>query len=113
MNNVKETADDIDLLQHFGSSGVLILILAPIYAQSLSRGVRMIAVTEVKQKLIEAGFQAHEREIVKISRELGFSLIYPHNKSHILVESEGKIVEISTRAGFTEDFYTGIAFENA
>jgi len=105
MKNCVVEKDDIDLLQHFGSSGVLLLILAPIYAQSLKSSVRMVAVTEVKRKLREAGYGTHEREIVKLAVGLGFSLRYPHNKAHVLVESEEKIREISNRAGFSHSFY--------
>jgi len=57
------------------------------------------------KKLREAGFQAHEREIVKLAVGLGFSVGYSHYKAHMLVESEEKIIEISARAGFSETFY--------
>jgi len=104
--------DDIDLLQHFGASGVLLLVFAPIYIQSLRRGVRMVAVTEIKRKLREGGYQSHEREIVKLCRELGFAIAYPHNKAHVLVESEEKIREVSTRAGFSKTFYSEIKLDD-
>jgi hypothetical protein len=52
----------------------------------------MIAVRKTPtQKLTETGFQAHEREMVKLAIGLGFSVDYPHNKAHVLVESEEKI----------------------
>lgn len=97
--------DDIDLLQYFGASGVLLLTLAPIYIQSLKRGVRMIAVTEIKRKLREGGYKSYGQEIVKLCRELGFNVAYPHNKAHVLVESEEKLIEISAKAGFSRGFY--------
>ena len=108
MKNVKDLTDDIDLLQHFGSSGVLMLILAPMYVQSLKRKVRMVAVTEIKRLLREGGYGAHEREIVKLAVGLGFSLSYPHNKAHVVVESEENLRDISTRAGFSKDFCCSI-----
>ncbi|MFA5065073.1 MAG: hypothetical protein WC566_06380 [Dehalococcoidia bacterium] len=55
----------------------------------------MIAVAENMRKIGEAGFQAHEREIVKLSRELEFTVTCPRNKAHVLVESKEKIVEIA------------------
>ena len=87
---------------------MLLLILAPIYAQSLYRRVRMIAVRKPKQKLIKAGFQAHEREIVKLAVGLGFTIAYPHKEAHVLVESEEKIRVISIRAGFSTNFYSDV-----
>jgi len=96
--------DDIDLLQYFGASGVLLLVFAPIYIQSLRSGVRLVSVTEIKRKLREGGYQSHEREIVKLCRELGFSVAYPHNKAHVLVESEEKIRQVSNGAGFSRRF---------
>jgi len=65
----------------------------------------MFSVTEIKRKLREGGHQSHEREIVKRCRQLGFNVVYAHNKAHILIESEEKIREISTRAGLSYDFY--------
>ncbi|MCX6001446.1 MAG: hypothetical protein NTY79_02755 [Chloroflexi bacterium] len=56
----------------------------------------------------EAGYEAHEREIVKLAVGLGFNLRYPHNKAHVLVEPEEKIREISTRAGFSAGFYNDV-----
>jgi len=64
----------------------------------------MIAVTETKQMLRQVGFQAHDREIVKLAVGLGFTVVYPHNKAHMLVESVETIAKISTRAGFSEYF---------
>lgn len=94
----------IDILQRFAFSGTLLMTVAPIDVQSLGRGVRMIAMTETKQKLIKAVFQAHEREIVKPVVGLGFTVDYPHNKANSLVESNKKIVEISAGVGFSDVF---------
>ena len=54
---------------------------------------------------LQAGFQAHEREIVELATGLGFTLTYPHSKAHVLVESEEKIVGISMRAKFIKNCY--------
>jgi hypothetical protein len=66
----------------------------------------VIAVTEIKQKQSEAGYKAHEREIVRLAVVLAFTLAYPHNKAHVLVGSEELIVEVATRAGFSSSFST-------
>lgn len=68
----------------------------------------MVAVTEIKRKLREGGYQSHEREIVKLCRELGFSVAYPHNKAHINLRNEQQLRDISNRAGFSNGFFDDI-----
>ena len=63
-----------------------------------------MAVTNLKQKLMKAGFEAHEREIVKLAGGLGFTVNYHHSKGHVVIKSVKKLEEISTGEGLMIHF---------
>jgi hypothetical protein len=46
--------------------------------------------------------------MVKLAVGLGFTVACPHNEAYVQVESEDKLVEISTKAGFSASFYNDV-----
>jgi hypothetical protein len=56
-----------------------------------------VSAKDIRKALMERGYQYDERQIVKNARELGFTIIRPHNKSKIKVESKEKLLEIAEK----------------
>lgn len=78
------------------------------YIRGLHSGNRLIAITGLRRRLREDKYLVIEREIVRFAKELGFTVVYPHNKAHIKVESEQQLRDIAESAGFSDGFYDEI-----
>ena len=100
MQTIKENEVDPTSLK-----GAVLIQVAIEYIRNLHSGQRLIAVTVIRHTLREGKCLVTEREIVRFAKELGFVVVYPHNKAHIKVENEQQLRDIAKGAGFLEGFY--------
>ena len=96
---IEQKTEENGLTQVFEPKGIVLSEIIPRYVESLKSGNKHIAITDLRRLIRERGYDYTEREIVKAAKELGFSLVYPHNKAHIKVEGEQRLVDIAARAG--------------
>ena len=101
---IKSKAEEDNLSRIFEVKGIVLSEIAPLYETSLHDNHSKIAITEIKPKIKERDYLLNERQIVKLARDLGFTLVYPKNKAHIKVTSMRELQEIFEKSGSGSNF---------
>jgi len=101
---IESKTEEDDLTKVFEPKGVVLSEIAPRYRTGLQNGNRRIAITTIREAINERGYRYDERQITKAAKELGFTIVYPHNKAHIKIVSEQQLAEITKKAGIAQEF---------
>jgi hypothetical protein len=89
--------DEDNLTKEFEPKGLVFSEICSIYVEPVTN---TISAKDVRKSLSERGYPFNERQIVKNAKELGFTIIHPHNKSTIKVEGKEKLMEIAKKNNY-------------
>jgi len=100
--------EEDNLSKVFEPKGVVFSEICGLYEEALSSEKKHIPITNVRPKVKDRGYDFDERQITAIAKNLGFTVVYPHNKAHIKMEGEYKLKEVANKMGvsLTEDIDT-------
>ncbi|MFC2067727.1 hypothetical protein ACFLTP_01760 [Chloroflexota bacterium] len=101
---IKSKTEEDDLSKMFEPKGIVLSEIAPLYEDFLKFGTAKIPVTAIRSKVKERDCLFNERQIVKLARDLGFTMVYPKNKAHIKVMSTQELQEIFEKSGSNKNF---------
>jgi hypothetical protein len=102
---IEAKAEEDSLTKLYEPKGLVLSEIAPQYLQGLNVDKNKLPITEVRQSLYQRGYQYDERQIVKLAKDLGFTIVKPHNKAHVKFLSRQQLDDILERAGVSGDFY--------
>jgi len=82
--------------------GIVLAEVAELYDQALEVGQTAISITDVRKAIRERECLLVERQIVKLARDLGFTIVSRQNKAFIAVVSRAQLNAILDKAGVNE-----------
>jgi hypothetical protein len=91
---IQSKTEEDNLTKEFEPKG---LVFSEICSMFDSSEPQSIAAKDIRKALLERGYSYDERQIVKSAKELGFTIIHPHNKSTIKVESKEQLTEVARK----------------
>jgi len=99
--------EDDDDTMAYEPRGLVLSEIAPRYVELLENGKSHIALTTLRQALLERGYQFIESQISKLARGLGFTMVKMHNLIFIRVESMDQLRNIVVKAGYNAEEFFG------
>jgi hypothetical protein len=100
--NLKTEEDDLSKI--YEPKGIVLGEIAALYHSALAGGKGHIAITEIRAGVRERDCLLIERQIVKLAKDLGFSIAYPGNKAYVRVISKDELRGIFEKAGVAQHF---------
>lgn len=89
--------------------GIVLSEVAELYDKALGAGVSAMAITDIRKAIRERECLLVERQIVKLARDLGFTIVSRRNKAFIVVVSREQIDAILNKAGMVESAESGLS----
>lgn len=108
---VARKSEEDELTKVFEPKGVILSEIAPLYRACLTGDAKRIPITDIRAAVQIRGYFFNEKQITKTAKELGFNVVYPHNKAYIKVECEAQLEAIMEKAGISEKLRDGDKIE--
>jgi len=101
---IRLKTEEDDLSKIYEPKGIVLSEIALPYLSFLENGQSRIAITDIRGKIRDRDCLLVERQIVRLARELGFTIIYPGNKAYVRVVSKEELQGIFEKAGVSQNW---------
>lgn len=100
IEQIRLKTEEDDDTKEFEPKGVVLGEIVEMYLKALDEGRSGVAITELRKQVTERDYQLNEKQVTGLTRQLGFPIVKPHNKSHVKVESLPHMCHIVEKAGY-------------
>jgi hypothetical protein len=107
---IEAKTEEDNLSKVFEPKGVVLSEVIPRYLACLNVNETKIPITDITEAIRKRKLQFYpdERQVTRLTKQLGFEVYYPHNKAHIKVKTREELESIVVGQGISTEILTQV-----